>query len=165
MTIQPIGSASVALYITPADLEARGLTPSELTLEEALELTRSAFRQAGLALEGTVEIEAYPERRGVLVFAHVRAPERTWFSFLRLADLAAAARVLGPVPPQAALFWGEGRWWLALEGEEEEGTAARLAEFGRAEEAVSHLESRLAEHGRAVWGRDALRQLLTYFPV
>ena len=164
MTIQPIGSASVALYITPADLEARGLTPSELTLEEALELTRSAFRQAGLALEGTVEIEAYPERRGVLVFAHVRAPERTWFSFLRLADLAAAARVLGPVPPQAALFWGEGRWWLALEGEEE-GTAARLAELGRAEEAVSHLESRLAEHGRAVWGRDALRQLLTYFPV
>ena len=49
MTIQPIGSASVALYITPADLEARGLTPSELTLEEALELTRSAFRQAGIA--------------------------------------------------------------------------------------------------------------------
>lgn len=164
MTIQPIGSASVALYITPADLEARGLTPSELTLEEALELTRSAFRQAGLALEGTVEIEAYPERRGVLVFAHVRAPERAWFSFRRLADLAAAARVLGPVPPQAALFWGEGRWWLALEGEEE-GAAARLAEFGRAEGAVSHLESRLAEHGRAVWGRDALRQLLTYFPV
>ena len=129
MTIQPIGSASVALYITPADLEARGLTPSELTLEEALELTRSAFRQAGLALEGTVEIEAYPERRGVLVFAHVRAPERTWFSFLRLADLAAAARVLGPVPPQAALFWGEGRWWLALEGEEE-GGGARPAGFG-----------------------------------
>ena len=125
MTIQPIGSASVALYITPADLEARGLTPSELTLEEALGLTRSAFRQAGLALEGTVEIEAYPERRGVLVFAHVRPPERTWFSFLRLADLAAAARVLGPVPPQAALFWGGGRWWLALEGEEE-GAGARL---------------------------------------
>ena len=101
MTIQPIGSASVALYITPADLEARGLTPSELTLEEALELTRSAFRQAGLALEGTVEIEAYPERRGVLVFAHVRAPERTWFSFLRLADLAAlgeAADSLAGVP-------------------------------------------------------------------
>ena len=68
MTIQPIGSASVALYITPADLEARGLTPSELTLEEALELTRSAFRQAGLALEGTVEIEAYPERRGAFSY-------------------------------------------------------------------------------------------------
>ena len=164
MTIQPIGSASVALYITPADLEARGLTPSELTLEEALELTRSAFRQAGLALEGTVEIEAYPERRGVLVFAHVRAPERTWFSFLRLADLAAAARALAPSPPEAALFWGEGRWWLALAGEAE-GAAARLSEFGRAEGAAPCLEARLAEHGRPVWDRDALAQVLTYYPV
>ena len=158
MTIQPIGSASMALYITPADLEARGLTPAELTLEEALELTRTAFRQAGLALEGTVEIEAYPERRGVLVFAHVRPQSRTWFSFLRLADLAAAARALGPAPPaDAALTWEEGRWWLSLGGEEE-GAAARLAEFGRAEEPP-------VGRSRPVWERDALAQLLTYYPV
>ena len=32
MTIQPIGSASVALYITPADLKEHGLTPEVLTL-------------------------------------------------------------------------------------------------------------------------------------
>ena len=56
MTIQPIGSASVALYITPADLAERGLTPEDLTLEEALELTRTAFRQAGIRLEGSIEI-------------------------------------------------------------------------------------------------------------
>ena len=35
MTIQPIGSASVALYITPADLKEHGLTPAGLTLERA----------------------------------------------------------------------------------------------------------------------------------
>ena len=158
MTIQPIGSASMALYITPADLEARGLTPAELTLEEALELTRTAFRQAGLALEGTVEIEAYPERRGVLVFAHVRPQSRTWFSFLRLADLAAAARALGPAPPaDAALFWAEGRWWLSLDGAEE-GAAARLSEFGGA-------EAPPARPGGPVWDRDALARVLTYYPV
>ena len=77
MTIQPIGSASVALYITPADLKEHGLTPAGLTLEQALELTRTAFRQAGMDLEGSIEIEAYPESCGVLVFAHVR-PRRTW---------------------------------------------------------------------------------------
>ena len=74
MTIQPIGSASVALYITPADLKEHGLTPAGLTLERALELTRTAFSQAGMDLEGSIEIEAYPESCGVLVFAHVRPP-------------------------------------------------------------------------------------------
>ena len=92
MTIQSIGSASVALYITPADLKEHGLTPAELTLERALELTRTAFREAGMDLEGSIEIEAYPESCGVLVFAHVRKAERVWFSFERLEDLAAAAR-------------------------------------------------------------------------
>ena len=44
MTIQPIGSASVALYITPADLKEHGLTPAGLTLERALAITQTAFR-------------------------------------------------------------------------------------------------------------------------
>ena len=35
MTIQPISDASVALYITPADLKEHGLTPAALTLERA----------------------------------------------------------------------------------------------------------------------------------
>ena len=157
MTVHPIGSAGAALYITPEDLEKRGIDPETLTLEDALALTRAAFRRAGLALEGPVEIEAYPERSGVLVFARVRPRAQAWFSFLRLADLAAAARALDRVPPEAALFWAEGRWWLALDGGGE-GAAARLSEFGRAEEPP-------AGRGRPVWERDALEQVLTYYPV
>lgn len=60
MTIQPIGSASVALYITPADLKEHGLTPAGLTLERALAITQTAFHEAGITLEGSIEIEAYP---------------------------------------------------------------------------------------------------------
>ena len=81
MTIQPIGAASAALYITPADLKEHGLTPAQLTLERALELTQSAFSEAGIALDGAIEIEAYPDACGVLVFARVRPPERLWLSF------------------------------------------------------------------------------------
>ena len=58
MTIQPIGSASVALYITPADLKEHGLTPAGLTLERALAITQTAFHEAGITLEGSIEIEA-----------------------------------------------------------------------------------------------------------
>ena len=89
MTIQPIGSASVALYITPADLKEHGLTPAGLTLERALAITQTAFHEAGITLEGSIEIEAYPDACGVLVFAHVRAPERAWFSFDELEPAVA----------------------------------------------------------------------------
>lgn len=164
MTIQTIGSASVALYITPADLKQYGLTPAELTLERALELTRSAFREAGIALEGGIEIEAYPESCGVLVFAHVRAPEQSWFSFERLEDLAAAASCMPEPCPEAALFWWEGRWWLSLPGYRRE-TAAFLSEFGRCEDHRPHLEACLAEYGRQVLERNALTGILTYFSV
>ena len=152
MTIQPIGSASVALYITPADLKEHGLTPAGLTLERALAITQTAFHEAGITLEGSIEIEAYPDACGVLVFAHVRAPERAWFSFDELEPVVAAARDLPAPRPDAALLW----WEEAI---------ARLSEFGRCETARPHLEARLAEHGRPVWDQDALTALLSYFPV
>ena len=112
MTIQTIGSASVALYLTPADLRERGLTPSGLTLERALEITRTAFQEAGILLDGSIEIEAYPDTCGVLVFAHVRPPERVWYSFETLDALLDAAHALPAPAPDAALSWWEGRWWI-----------------------------------------------------
>ena len=147
MTIQPIGSAGVALYLTPAGL----------TLERAADLARSAFRQSGMEPEGPLEIEAYPGACGVLVFARVHMQPRAWFSFGSLDAAAAAARTLPAPPPDAALLWWDGRWWLSLGGEEE-GAAARLAEFGRAEEPP-------VGRSRPVWERDALAQVLTYYPV
>ncbi len=164
MTIQPIGSASVALYITPADLEEHGLTPEELTLDRALELTRTAFRQAGISLEGGIEIEAYPESCGVLVFARVTRAERSWLSFDSLELAAAGARCLEQPLPDGALLWWAGRWWLSLPAGEE-GAAARLSEFGRTETHRPHLEAWLAEHGRMVLPSCALSALAGDFPV
>ena len=164
MTIQPIGSTSAALYITPADLRERGLTPEGLTLERALELTRDALAQEGLALEGAIEIEAYPGACGVLVFARVRPPERLWYSFGGLEPLLAAARSLPEPRPDAALFWWEGRWWLSLPAGAEQ-PANRLSEFGRLERTGPLQAARLAEHGRPVLDRDALGTLLEAFPV
>ena len=164
MTIQPISSASMAVYITQTDLEAWGLTPAELTLERALELTQAAFRQEGIPLEGTLEIEAYPEDCGVLVFAYVSVRKRLWFSFSELEHLLAAARSLPQPRPDAALLWWQGSWWLSL-APEERGAAACMSEFGSSQSARPHLEATLAEHGRTVLDHDALAILLEYFPV
>ena len=162
MTIQPIGTASVALYITPADLKEHGLTPAGLTLERALELTHSAFQEAGITLEGSIEIEAYPEACGVLVFARIKIPERLWFSFDGLEPLLSAAQTL-PVPrPDAALLWWDGRYWLSVPGNAEQ-ASNHLSEFGRCEERCPHLEARLTEHGSPILDTDALTALVRHF--
>ncbi len=162
MTIQPIGTASVALYITPADLKEHGLTPAGLTLERALELTHSAFEEAGIALDGSIEIEAYPEACGVLVFARIKEPERLWFSFDGLEPLLDGSRTLAGPRPDAALLWWDGRYWLSLPGDAEQ-AANHFSEFGRSETRRPHLEASLAEHGAAILAGDALNVLLHHF--
>ena len=119
MTIEPIGKASVVLYLTPADLSHRGLSPGTLTPDQALSLAKEAFHQTGMTLDGTVEIEAYPECCGVLVFAHVRPTGPVWFSFDSLEALMEAALELHSTSVDATLWWREGRYWLALPPEAE----------------------------------------------
>ena len=78
MTIQPIGSHSVALYLTGEELRQYGVSPVTLTLEEARTVTREACGRAGIALGGGVEIEAYPEKEGVMLFAFAREELPGW---------------------------------------------------------------------------------------
>lgn len=163
MTIQPIGDESVALYITPADLRSHGLTPESLTAERALALTRDAFQQAGIELAGAIEIEAYPDESGVLVFAHVKPPEKLWLSFPDFEALLAAARALSAPPQGASLSWWEGRYWLSLPAAAGQAHAF-LSEYGRTESVCPHQEARLAEHGQAIVHDDVFSTLAHYFP-
>ena len=52
MTIHPIQGAGVALYITPAELETRGLTARELSAVQAGALARQVCAAVGLLPEG-----------------------------------------------------------------------------------------------------------------
>ena len=163
MTIHPVGTGSAVLYISAADLQERGLTPAQLTLEGAMELARTVFAREGIPLEGPIEIEAYPEACGVLVFARVAPQPRQWFSFSGFEELLAAVRTLPAPCRDSALAWLDGRFWLSLPGSER-GMAACLSEFGRTEAAGSHPDARLAEHGRAILEQDAPAVLLRHFP-
>lgn len=162
MTIQPIGSASVALYLTPADLRAHGATPEDLTRDLALHLTRRALLQAGLPAEGPMEIEAYPDACGVLLFAHLREPGPIWFVFRNLEDLLAAARCLDPAPPGAALALYEDAYWLSVP-EEDGQTVCALSEFAVPAN-PPWLDARLAEYGAVLIPGGALAVLLRWFP-
>ena len=144
MTIQPIGSASVALYITPADLKEHGLTPAGLTLERALAITQTAFHEAGITLEGSIEIEAYPDACGVLVFAHVRAPERAWFSCLLYTSIADLQSFPSYPEAQAARDFVQG---IALCLERNSGLKGRYSGLVRGGEGVGGVVHQGARRG------------------
>lgn len=164
MTVQPIGSTNIALYITSEDLKEWGLTPDGLTLERALVLARDAFVQTGLEMDGALEIEAYPDACGVLVFVRAQAPAQVWFSFPDLETLLTGARSLRGPCADSMLFWWEGRYWLSLP-EREEARYILLSEFGRTEGVCPWQEARLTEYGRQIWGDHALDRLRALFPV
>lgn len=127
MQIQTIGTSGLVLYIEREELLHRGwdFPPS---LREVLLLAREACRETGRPLERLAEIEAFPERQGLLAFLRLEPPEEEWFAF---RDLAAALEGLCtlPEPPSGALAWDGARYCLRAEGGAQ---ALRLAEFGDA---------------------------------
>lgn len=162
MTIQPISAASVALYLTPADLRELDVDPEALTAERTLELARDAFRQAGLPLEHPVEIETYPDKNGVLVFIHISPVQPAAWYFEDLEDLLAAAGALGGDCPGAALYWWEEDYWLVMSGQDVS-LAARLSEFGSQELEDPYILPRLAEYGKCLIPENALAVLKKHF--
>lgn len=163
MTIQAIGTAGAALYLSPEDLRAEGLSYGELPPERALEIIRFACRRAGITLEGPLEIDAFPSGKGVLLFARTCRPRRHLLVFDCIEDLLAGGQALAEPPEEAALFWWEERWWLSLPAEETR-SAAVLSEFGQPCHLGEGLEARLQEHGTQVFSQMAFARLADYFP-
>lgn len=163
MTIEPISGESAAVYITPGELKAWGLTPETITAETAGELARKAFAAAGMKTEGTMEIEAYPDAMGVLLFARLRAETEKWFSFDGLEELLQGAQSLPRPRPEAALAQWEGRYWLCVR--EEKNGLCRLTEFGREETPSPWFEARLREQEGFVAPAGAFEVLERHFGV
>lgn len=161
MTIHPIGTSSIALYLTPSDLEERGFTGDTFSDEAALTLTRALCQEAGICLEGTLEVDAYPGGDGLLVFAYVRPSRQVWFVFDSMQTLCAAARSLPTLPQAAALFCWKDAWWLSLPGSER-CAIHMLSEYGAPLSSTPFREGQLAEYGRPIFDRQALEQLLIY---
>ncbi len=71
MTIYPMSATTLALYISPQALQKRGITSPDIDQFQAQLLTQEAMVQAEISVEGRLEIQAYPEPCGVLIFAHI----------------------------------------------------------------------------------------------
>lgn len=150
MTMQPVGGRGALLTMTREELWARGTDPEALNLEETLALVREGAALAGLTLEHPLELEAYPQRDGLLLFVRSLAPRRVWYPFPELEGLLAAARDLGGLCAQAEAVWQGDRRWLTLP-EEAQGARRLLAGLGLPQEGPPPQEAgRLRLCGRAL---------------
>ncbi|MFQ8760044.1 MAG: hypothetical protein ACLSAF_12105 [Intestinimonas sp.] len=163
MTIQPIGAASRGVSTSPRRPAGARPHPRGSHRGAGPSVSPEAFSQAGISVEGTLEIEAYPELCGVLVFARFQPPRRLWFTFRSLEEVLAAARALGNPAPEGDLVWCDGVYWLSLPADAER-AACLLSEFTGPADSSPFLSSRLGEHGSTLLTGEALAVLLHYFP-
>lgn len=71
MTIYPMSATALALYISHRALGVRGITSSDIDQFQAQLIAQEALVQAEILVQGELEIHAYPEPWGVLIFARV----------------------------------------------------------------------------------------------
>lgn len=151
MQIQLIGGVSLVIRVTRRELRRRGLDPEGLELRDILFLTRDACIQAEVPLRRTQEIEAYPEKSGILVFVHLSAEEKEWFRFASLPDALDALALAGEPDGELAF---QKQYYMSAH---DQTLRLRLSEFG---EAVSLPESGAVEENAVlVLDRKRLRQL------
>ena len=156
MTIQPISEVSVVLYLTPDDLQQQGLCAAELTAEQTLELTQEAFVRSGLEPERILELEAYPEECGMLVFVYISPARQSVWRFSdseTLLDGVAALRE----ETDGALYWWEDSYLLVLPD-----PAICLAEFGMRED-DEYIHERLREYATPLLEHNAPAVLKKHF--
>ena len=162
MTIQQINPASIAVYLSPEDLETHGYQADELTVQQALHLMRTACRKLGFVPAGIVEIEAFPGACGVLVFARLHAQPPALFRFPDLETLLSAIPSLPTPYPSAALTYWDHAYYLSFPTQNPSYHSI-LSEFGKPLQATDTLIAYLNEHGQCIAKQEALEQLQTAF--
>jgi len=109
-----------------------------------------------------MEIEAFPECCGVLVFARIRPEGPVWFTFDSVEGVLSAAVALRHAPPESTLWWREGRYWLSLTPTDPT-AAAVCAEFGSTAPPDPHRADDLRKTGVLVFPEKALTLLYLQF--
>jgi negative regulator of genetic competence, sporulation and motility len=160
MTIQQINSASIAVYLSPEDLADHGYLADSLTIQQAFQITRLACGKLGFSPTGILEIEAFPNSCGVLVFAKLHEHHHALFRFSDLESLLSAISALPRPFPDASLTYLEKEYYLSFMASNPSYSSI-LSEFGQPVEEGD--TAYLTEHGTCILSQQALEQLTASF--
>lgn len=162
MDIMPLGDTSIAIFIDSEDLDGAGITSQNLDLDAASPIVTTALIEAGMMVDGSLEIEAYTNSEGVLVFARIIPSFPVFCSFDKLDNLLEAACQVGNPPPGTRLTYLDGIYFLTLNGAARE-LKSMLCEFGDIDEFPPDFDLYLKEHGSCLIQYNALGKLSEYF--
>ena len=166
MNVQAISTSSIVLFLPEAELSVQGIAPEALDTCTAVAFARQAFCQLGVSPGGMIDVEAYVNRQGVMVFASLRGPWCDVYELYRFRDLEtmiAAIHALSGDPPATLLTYRE-EYFLAFHNCCQRLPLEVLQEYGEPE---PHPELRylyLQEHGKTLCAGDAAALLRSTFP-
>lgn len=141
MTIQPIGSSTLVLYLTFSDLQERGLHPDSLTQEHTLELAREGLFLISKTASDPLELESYPDKNGLLLFIHISPPAQSVWRFMDSNAFLDAVFSMPNITAAALYWWNESIWLIPADNAD-----YSLSEFADLIESDPLLSARLAEY-------------------
>lgn len=158
MTILPIGADSTALFFTCSDLMEQGLQVDSLTEENTITLTRDALLRTALPLSGKLNLEAYANSCGLLVFAYLSEKAHYVWRFPDFETLLSAVHCMNSGHTEGTLYRWKEQLWLVLDE-----SLPHLSEFGAEMTDEMYILPLLQEHGVLLLPENALTALHTHF--
>ena len=162
MDIQTIGSSSLTIYISPAEMRSRNIAPGSLTADDTKNILHSALDMIGQNEYTKVSLELFPGKEDLLLFVRMCLGAPLFFSFDDLELLIAAACECSDEAPSSLSFM-DSRYILTVTPWEHDNAAPILYEFGELIDAPQQYEEYIKEHGQMLIKSDALTVLKKHF--
>jgi hypothetical protein len=162
MIIQHIGTRAISLYIPEQELRDLDICPAAIGRAEALELLSRALAEKHLVGWEAAELEIYPGKNAVLLFARRKSGSPRHFLFRDFEDLLTAAHLCPDVLPSLLCRIKAG-YLLTVYPFEGDLPPAVLCEYGEALGSSAYLPAHLLEQGAALLPTGALACLRTHF--
>ena len=167
MKIQTIGESSIAVYMDLAELNSRGIEPDKLNSSSTISLARQAFTDLGVKADGAIDVDAYINGQGVMVFASLRSPAcdvSTLYRFENLEDMIGAAHSLDATLISTLIYYDQA-YYLAFHACQKDAKLDVLSEFGQAEEKPELRYLYLSERGKVLSYGNAVATIQEAFHV
>jgi len=164
MIISHIGNRAMSLYITEAELGERNLTIEALNQDEVQHLLAIALTESRLDGWEAAELEVFPGRDAVLLFARRKSGVPRHVLFPDFETLLSAVHLCPDALP-SALSRTQNGYLLTVYPFEGENPPAVFYEFGREIGRSGYLTAHLKEQGEAILPTCAMARLRTHFVV
>ena len=164
MEICVISDNSIALSAQVYELEAFGISSSDINIPVLTSLMRRNFDDAGLRSSGDLLIETYINSESILIFAQTSDKEETMFSLFSFSEFEHVLSVCALFDKEtpSVLVYCNGKYYLHLHVSD---CKPFISEFGENESFSPLRIAYLCEHGQTLFPKDAIGSVKRIFNV